>query len=484
MYSQAAGMPPWQTNSAMNHHTGHPAYITVPTRNPFMPQSGLPPPPSYTPQPLHNVPVVPTPPMRATNGSNQNQSSQAVAPQEKKKIEWSPDVREYVQRCFAPENEIKGVTKQEMEDKLRNIITDAAQTNQLYTINWKQYPLPQRMIQDERDRAIFAPSMLPASFVSSVPVFMSNNSASPNVAQTSLRKRKSSEMGPETENTNQYNPGSQPPWRQDKPTTSLESRVTFAPDKRTKLDSGKSMSKSNPSLEQRKKRFEDKRDGSNSPRKASAPAHVEPIGPVVGKSQKLEKNYFRLTAPPNPEDVRPLAVLRQTLEHLKKKWRTESNYVYICDQFKSLRQDLTVQHIKNDFTTNVYEIHARIALEKGDLGEYNQCQTQLRSLYKQKLGGHPSEFTAYRVLYLIYTCNRADMSDVLSDLTAADKKEPAVQHALEVRSALALGNYHKFFKLYLSVPNMGGYLMDMFIERERLAALARMSKAYVKPLPL
>ena len=69
------------------------------------------------------------------------------------------------------------------------------------------------------------------------------------------------------------------------------------------------------------------------------------------------------------------------------------------------------------------------------------------------------------------------MNDVLSDLTPADKSEQAVQHALNVRSALALGNYHKFFKLYLTVPNMGGYLMDMFIERERFSAMARICKA-------
>jgi len=149
-----------------------------------------------------------------------------------------------------------------------------------------------------------------------------------------------------------------------------------------------------------------------------------------------------------------------------------------------LRQDLTVQHIKNDFTVSVYELHARIALEKMDLGEYNQCQTQLRALYKQHLGGHPAEFLAYRILYFIYTCNRTDMNDVLSDLTRTDREQPAVKHALEVRSALASGNYHRFFQLYLDTPNMGGYLMDIFVNRERLAAMASLCKAYKPDLTL
>jgi hypothetical protein len=162
---------------------------------------------------------------------------------------------------------------------------------------------------------------------------------------------------------------------------------------------------------------------------------------------------------------------------LKKKWRQQADYNYICDQFKSMRQDLTVQHIKNAFTVDVYELHARIALEKGDLGEYNGCQTQLRALYSLKLGGHPAEFMAYRILYYIHTTNRTGLNEILAELTPTEKAEPAVKHALETRSSLASGNYHRFFRLYLDVPNMGAYLMDIFIERERLAALAKMCRA-------
>lgn len=61
--------------------------------------------------------------------------------------------------------------------------------------------------------------------------------------------------------------------------------------------------------------------------------------------------------------MRPLHILKRTLVYLKQKWKSGTEYSYLCDQFKSLRQDLTVQGILDDFTVNVYEVHARIALE-------------------------------------------------------------------------------------------------------------------------
>lgn len=464
MYSTPASAPPWQAGPYGGSNRSHNAYISVPARHNFSSQSHLPPPPSFAPHPLPNT--ADPPPAPGT----------APPPPAQSKQKWSPEVRAYVSRSFAQENMISEVPRQEMEVKLKDIITDAASNHRLDTTDWTTFPLPQQIIVEERRQAALAP--LPISSYSSH--FPTPHSAivSPSKSDATIRKRKSTELTGEADNDS-----IQPPWRNgNKPSGSLADRVSFAPpDKRQKVEEPRPFSKSHLNLEQRKKRFEDARSGSGSPSTPRTPRGPSPepeqTGPIVGKSQKLEKNYFRLTSAPNPDDVRPIEVLRKTLELLKKKWRSDNNYVYICDQFKSLRQDLTVQHIKNDFTTTVYEIHARIALEKGDLGEYNQCQSQLRALYKQNLGGHPVEFKAYRILYFIHTQNRTDMNAVLSDLTPADKKEPAIKHALDVRSALALGNFHKFFKLYLGVPNMGAYLMDMFVERERLAALSSICKA-------
>ncbi|OJD37379.1 sac3 ganp domain protein [Diplodia corticola] len=454
---------------ALHHHTERPlltrrvapapapAYTAVPARRTFA-----------RPEPVS------TPPSQPHIAANS-------APP--KKVEWPPAVREYVQRSFADLSAVPNIGRKDIEETLKRVITEATEANMLYEIDWDKHPLPQEIIVAQRTSA---------ANVANSP-WRNQSTPEKNMADANgafPKKRKSPDANHDADDN------SLPPWRRtnkrrlddrsDPPTSpgvvrSLADRM----DKNHITPKGlrdKGLSKYDNDADKIEKRQQRFYSGKSSPRPWNTSRDDSPAdandGPVVGTCQDLEKRYLRLTSAPKPEAVRPPQILEKTLEHLKQKWKKEGNYAYICDQFKSLRQDLTVQHIKNEFTVTVYEIHARIALEKGDLGEYNQCQTQLRALYSQKLGGHPAEFLAYRILYFIYTQNRTDMNEVLADLTPTDKTQPAVKHALDVRSALALGNYHKFFRLYLDTPNMGAYLMDMFIVRERLAALANICKAY------
>ncbi len=154
---------------------------------------------------------------------------------------------------------------------------------------------------------------------------------------------------------------------------------------------------------------------------------------MVGTCQKLEKNYLRLTSvsyiylnkfslnffkyqEADPSTIRPLSVLERAFSFVMNKYRLNKDWSYISDQLKSIRQDLMVQQIRNDFTVLVYEENARISLEmvrnrspegrkilclfQGDREQFNQCQTQLETLYDNGCDRtHLNEFLIYRLLY-------------------------------------------------------------------------------------
>jgi hypothetical protein len=116
---------------------------------------------------------------------------------------------------------------------------------------------------------------------------------------------------------------------------------------------------------------------------------------VKGTCTVLEKQYLRLTSPPKSELVRPQRILEEHLSHLKASYYgyrergsndrvhngRSRDYSWYCSQMKAIRQDLTVQRIINAFAVDVYETHAKMALEEDDINEYNQSQTQLKELY-------------------------------------------------------------------------------------------------------
>uniref|UniRef100_A0A0X3PX82 Leukocyte receptor cluster member 8 homolog n=1 Tax=Schistocephalus solidus TaxID=70667 RepID=A0A0X3PX82_SCHSO len=135
---------------------------------------------------------------------------------------------------------------------------------------------------------------------------------------------------------------------------------------------------------------------------------------VAGTSEELEKPYLRLTSAPDPSNVRPGEVLVRSLDHVLRRWKEKNDYHWVCEQLKSIRQDLIIQGIQTEFTAKVYEAHADIALDAGDFEEFHQCQSQLLRLHSENLGlARRLEFSAYRLLYYIFTLDFLGSSTIL-----------------------------------------------------------------------
>ncbi|KAJ1958817.1 hypothetical protein IWQ62_004843 [Dispira parvispora] len=361
---------------------------------------------------------------------------------------WPPDLKEYVTRAL---KSCQPHEAGQVEEALKDIIMDKIRNNALLLTDWDTEPLP--------------------NIGSSLASHKRNSQSEPSlghVGKGGTKKRVK---------------------REDSPLLSPSRSIT----------QGKVSARERAMREKRMQRFQKdaaesggQGTSTDSSREASgtyAPDFADDVidwdeYTIVGTCTRLEKQYLRLTSAPDPTTVRPLPVLHKTLELLKQKWRTEKNYPYIRDQFKSLRQDLTVQRIKNDFTVRVYEVHARIALESNDLGEYNLCQTKLKELYQYNLPGHRQEFLAYRILYALHLHKSSEVNAIMMALTPEEKQSRPVQHALQVRTAVATFNYHQLFILFADAPNMNGSIMAHFLERYRVMAMMAICKAYRPTVPV
>lgn len=218
--------------------------------------------------------------------------------------------------------------------------------------------------------------------------------------------------------------------------------------------------------------------------------NIESFKPIIGTCTDLEKTYYRMTEHPDPSQVRPEHILKKSLKMLSEKWKRKvADYKYISEQFRSIRQDLTVQQIQNEFSVKVYETHARIALECSDLAQFNQCQTALIPLYDKGIKGNVHEFFAYRILYTaLYEKN-----EMINIMALVNKKFPykkkkrfplEIEHAVKTLKALNEVNYFSFFKLYNVAPNMGCSLIEPFLPRLRIKALQTIAYGYYSQIKL
>merc|ERR1712226_1778784 len=188
---------------------------------------------------------------------------------------------------------------------------------------------------------------------------------------------------------------------------------------------------------------------------------------------------------PMPEEVRPLSVLRQSFALVKQKWKLNHDYDYALDQLKSIRQDLIVQSIRDNFLVEVYETNARISLEKGDIEEFSQCLSQTLNMYNQGMIGNREEFLAYKILYssIVWTVQKkwdVELTTILSKIFSDQhlSTHQYITHALRVRNVLINKNYVDFFREYCEAPKMSRFLMKILVKPMRDISFNIIRKAY------
>ena len=138
----------------------------------------------------------------------------------------------------------------------------------------------------------------------------------------------------------------------------------------------------------------------------------------------------------------------------------------------------------------------------------NQCQSQLRHLYqkptsielekeekeeKEELGNNnEAEFIAYRILYMLFTKNEADLTELISiqikknnslnslnSLNSNSRNSRnSIVHAIETCYALNEMDFVKYIALYNSTPNMGKFILDLFLDEVRIAIMKMITKTF------
>lgn len=76
------------------------------------------------------------------------------------------------------------------------------------------------------------------------------------------------------------------------------------------------------------------------------------------------------------------------------------------------------------------------------------------------------------------------MQSVLRDLSAEQRQQADIAHALRVVTAVVTRNFYSFFKLYRCAPNMSGYLMDPLAGTMRTLGLQALYAAHKPTVPV
>lgn len=198
---------------------------------------------------------------------------------------------------------------------------------------------------------------------------------------------------------------------------------------------------------------------------------------IVGKNTDLEKRYVRLTDTPNPAIIRPKEILEKSLIHVITRFQKGlEDHLYVIDQFRSIRQDLLVQKIEDDFTVRVHEESAFFAIQHCDYIQFNECLTQLMDFYQRLESSRKIHFYACRILAFVFDGNSAELNELLRQLSREQIETYEIRLCLSIIDAINMSNFE--FILGLTVECESAYVKAvvlMFVNVIRVSVLNLMT---------
>ena len=170
---------------------------------------------------------------------------------------------------------------------------------------------------------------------------------------------------------------------------------------------------------------------------------------MIGTSTKLEKDYFRAHSEMinDAKNVRPLHVLVKAFDFVMNKYKENKDYKYILNQLKSIRQDMLLQNIKNDFCVKVYEASTEISIQNEDIENANITLSMLiKDLYNTIHSENDYQFYRYYLIYnILYDIK--EMNYIIQEEKFISYKK-RIRDIIDIMKAMNEKNYIKLFILF------------------------------------
>lgn len=230
--------------------------------------------------------------------------------------------------------------------------------------------------------------------------------------------------------------------------------------------------------------------------------------PRIDHSRAVKK-YHRPAAgneQPFPEDVRPTEILRKTMDYLCNEILDMSEasladiHKFVRDRTRSIRQDFTLQNLRNPICVEIHEEIARFHIFSGhrlceeDPAVFDAFQNteQLRKVLQSlqefyddsyKHGhSYPNE-AEFRCYYILTHLPDTDIYRKSLTFKLEIFQSDEVQFALKCCSAFRERNYFRFFRLLENATYLEACLLHSHFNMVRNSALLVMNKVRIPLLP-